>query len=777
MTLPSIDKLRRLQAVSDHASVLEALVDLASDPQEGEATVDAFALAHAQLIKGIALALSGEADAGQPFLQTALRAHEQDADYPVGYLSDMGLALLLLRQPRLSHAMLTRAIEQGDADAVTYGRLGAAALALGQLDAAYEAYQEAVSREPGRAEWHNNLGGILTRQQRLDDALEQYDIALTNAPDMDKALEARRRVLVALERTDEVIEQLEQQLSENPDNADLRIRLARALAHDNRLAEAVNRLSEGLLPTEEVTLNTAADQADESDGADAGNQSPDAQQRLRYVLIEILAQRDLHGRVVAAVNDLLRLAPDDPVPAIQRKANALTEMGRYHDAESLLDEADGDHPDRNALKLARAGLYNESGRYDEAETIQRDLLETYPGDAGLKSQLGQTLLWTGKLDEAAELFADAADINPMALAQMVNAKRLPEDPEALEKMERIADNPLTADPARITMSFALAEIYDKRKDAARAFHYLALGNRLTDKRVSYDPAHFRAQVDSLKAAYTSEFFAHQPRIRASDRTPIFVVGMPRSGTTLTEQILCSHPSIYGAGELGLMARLSRLMPRVIKNGQPYPQCLDGFTPHLREEGARFYLNGLNQHDTEHPFVVDKMPHNFMQLGLIASIFPKARIIHIQRDPRDTALSNFQQNFKAKHGGMGYAFDLSKIADQINDYHRMMNHWREVLPLPIFELTYEELVADQEGMTRALLDFVGVGWNDSVRDFHKTERAVRTASVSQVRQPIYQTSKQKWRRYEADLQPLLEKLDPAVTAPWDGTIPASYERQA
>jgi hypothetical protein len=211
--------------------------------------------------------------------------------------------------------------------------------------------------------------------------------------------------------------------------------------------------------------------------------------------------------------------------------------------------------------------------------------------------------------------------------------------------------------------------------------------------------------------------------------------------------------------LALISRLTQLMPKVLKDKRPYPVCLDKFTPHLRTEAARFYLKGLQQYDTAHGFVVDKMPHNFMQLGLIALIFPKAKIIHVQRDPRDTAVSNFQQNFKAKHGGLGYAFNLEKTALQINDYNRMMAHWREVLPIPVCEFMYEDLVSNQDEWSKKLLSFVGVEWDESVHDFHKTERAVRTASVTQVRQPIYQTSKQKWRRYEPYLAELLDNLDP------------------
>ncbi|MFW6415702.1 MAG: sulfotransferase family protein, partial [Thermodesulfobacteriota bacterium] len=164
--------------------------------------------------------------------------------------------------------------------------------------------------------------------------------------------------------------------------------------------------------------------------------------------------------------------------------------------------------------------------------------------------------------------------------------------------------------------------------------------------------------------------------------------------------------------------------------------------------------------------VDKMPHNFLHLGFIALMFPNAKIIHMNRDPRDTALSNFQQNFRAKHGMLGYSVNLEWTAQHINDYHRLMQHWRQVLPIPIFDLSYEALVQDQENTTARLLEFIGVPWEDSVIDFHKTERAVRTASVTQVRQKIYATSQKKWKKYEDHLAPLLENLNPEVTEPWD-----------
>ncbi len=748
MSSAQLDQVEQYLYQGDQASalvLLEAVV-----PKQG----------YVSQLKGIGLMLTDQKEHVTDYLQSPFQP-----ETPEQYCN---LAMSQLLLGLTSNALITieKAIELGADHAVAYGRLGAIQLALGHLEAAQQAYQEAVNREAGRAEWHNNLGGSLLRQQKLEPALENFDIALQLKPELEQAQQARTRVLVALDRTDEVVQQLEVELAKDPTDFETRMRLAHALVQDNRHMEALSMIGKVLLPLEEVEKPEVLAEADEEKSTE---QETWLQQiNYRAFLANTFSAKSIHLRAQKALEQLLELEPKYPVPFIRQLSDVLVERGHFEQAETLLDQSEAEHPEANPIKQARASLYCETERYAEAEALQRDLMETYPGDANLKSQLGQTLLWRGKLDEAAELFKEASAINPMALVQMVNAKRMPEDEASLRKMEDIADNPLMADPGRINMGFALAEIYDKKKDFAKAFHYLALANQLTDKGLDYSVESFRRQVDVEKQVFTREFLESAPNIRTSDRTPIFIVGMPRSGTTLTEQILCSHPDIFGAGELDLMSRLTRLMPAVLKTKKLYPPCVSQMTPHLREEAARFYLNGIHKLDTEHSYVVDKMPHNFMHVGLMAMIFPSAKIIHIQRDPRDTALSNFQQNFKAKHGGLGYSFNQEKMAEQFNDYHRMMNHWREVLPDRMFELTYEEMVANQEGITRELLSFVGVEWDDSVKDFHKTDRAVRTASVSQVRQPIYQTSKQKWRNYESSLQPFLTGLNPEVTAKWDQT---------
>lgn len=711
--------------------------------------------AELQLLKGLSLFMSGENAAGMELIGAAIDETPSNDDWA----SDRALALLLKGQPEAARAVLDGLIERNVASPVDYGRRAAAGLTLGDADAAMLFYSEAIAREPGRVEWHYNLSNVYGREQRYEEALEQCELALGIQPDHQPAEAARLNLLISLERTDEIVEGFEQKLADDPDNEETRLLLARAMVQDGRFTDAFAVLRAGQTPIDELMELKSSD-------AEAYDACQQKELALRALHVQIFVGRSMYVRALAMYNDIEKLEPEVPLPYQLGKISVLSELQQFDEAEELLEQVLKDHPDENATRISQSQLYNEMGRYEEAEDLLRDLVETYPGNANLLTNLGQTLLWVGKVEEAATMFQRAAEVNPMALTQLVKARRYPDDPAVIAQMESLADNKFLPREARANMCFALHETLDKHKDYPRAFDYLALANELVDRDLGYKAENFSHRVDLAETVFTQEFFAGLPAVRGTDRTPVFVVGMPRSGTTLTEQILCSHPSVFGAGELDLMPTLLRLLPKVLKTRQAYPRCMYSLTAQLREEAARYYLYGLKQHDEEAPFVVDKLPHNFMNLGLIASILPGAKIIHIQRDPRDNALSNLQQNFKAKEGGMGYAFNLQNTADQINDYVRMMQHWREVLPVPMFELTYEELVSDQEGMTRELLEFIGVEWDDQVRDFHKTERAVRTASVSQVREPIYTSSKQKWRRYEAELAPLIERLSNSALAPWE-----------
>jgi hypothetical protein len=241
--------------------------------------------------------------------------------------------------------------------------------------------------------------------------------------------------------------------------------------------------------------------------------------------------------------------------------------------------------------------------------------------------------------------------------------------------------------------------------------------------------------------------------------PVFVVGMLRTGTTLVEQILASHPAVHGAGEVPHLGAMVNNMSERLGGSEKYPECIKSLSAAAVRVLAGEYEQALDQsirgrQTAEVLRVVDKMPSNYLNLGLIATLFPKARIIHCRRDPVDTCLSCYFQNFQEP---IAYTLDLRHLGQYYREYERLMAHWRAVLPVGVFDLAYEELTADLEGVSRCLLDFCGLPWDDRCLRFNESRRIVRTSSALQVRQPVYRSSVGKWKRYEAQLGPLIAAL--------------------
>lgn len=236
--------------------------------------------------------------------------------------------------------------------------------------------------------------------------------------------------------------------------------------------------------------------------------------------------------------------------------------------------------------------------------------------------------------------------------------------------------------------------------------------------------------------------------------------MPRSGTTLTETIIGTHSLVAPCGELAGIPKISRFINQNYPKLKPYPECVDELMPRMLAGMANAYLDDLPEEGEGAVYTADKLPHNFVNVGLIHRIFPDSPIIHVMRDPRDNGLSNFQQNFGAKFGGMGFAFDLEHTASEINNYWRIMKHWRKI-GVPMIEFWYEDLVNEQEVISKALINYCGLEWEKQILEFHKLERRVKTASVGQVRNKMYKSSSQKWRHYEELLQPMINAFDTSV----------------
>jgi hypothetical protein len=299
------------------------------------------------------------------------------------------------------------------------------------------------------------------------------------------------------------------------------------------------------------------------------------------------------------------------------------------------------------------------------------------------------------------------------------------------------------------LHFALGKAYADIGDHERAFaHYRDANSR---KMASFDGAAWSGRVAATIGAFDAD--ALQRRAMGDDTdVPVFVVGMPRSGTSLVEQVLASHPAVFGAGELRCIAVIAASIDDQMPGDTSYPACLDAVPAAAFAGFGGSHRQQITALAPDARRVIDKNPLNFEHLGLIARLFPRARIIHCRRDPRDVAVSCYFQNFTA---GQEWAFDLADIGAFYRGYRRLMDHWRAVIPLPLFEVDYEDMVDDLETTARRLVDFLGLDWHPACLDFHSTERAVRTASQWQVRRPIYASSARRWQCYADYLEPFVD----------------------
>lgn len=419
-------------------------------------------------------------------------------------------------------------------------------------------------------------------------------------------------------------------------------------------------------------------------------------------------------------------------------------------------------PDSAAARHGLARALLDEGDAEGAVREHREAIRLRPRSAALHASLGQTLSNSGDLAGAAASFRAALGLDPNfapALGGLAATLRgeLPDGERAA--MERLLEAPGMPPARRSALHFGLGQAYDGRGEYGRAAEHVAKGNAEQrrfhlERDQAYRPEEHRRYIDGLIGAFTREFFARTRGFGSDSRRPVFIVGLPRSGTTLAEQILASHPEVFGAGERRFVPLGFAAIPAILGSEKTPVRCLSEVTEKGLKTVADWHLGKLSALDSERRHVVDKMPENFALLGWIAALFPNAAILHCTRDVRDVAVSCWVTNFSR----IRWAGDLVHIAERVREYRRCAAHYRAVLPVPVLEVPYEAMVADQEGTTRRMLDFVGLGWDARCLNFHETERLVKTASVAQVRRPIYGKSVARWKRYEAALAPFLERLE-------------------
>jgi tetratricopeptide (TPR) repeat protein len=471
-------------------------------------------------------------------------------------------------------------------------------------------------------------------------------------------------------------------------------------------------------------------------------------------------------------------------------------LGDYRASEQALKKAIELSPDQARAYVSLAYLYREEGHLDDAAETMMALMRVAKGQAEtfkkiaefmvdihrldlaervlsrilpeenenpeFLTRLGQIRQKLGMFDEAAQVYRRAIIRNPSSDAaylglSVVKKYDSPDDPDAVI-LRQALDNEGVEKEAIICSHFALGKVMDDCRDFEQAFEHYEAANTLKSESISFDRAAFRGLVQGVKSTFAKDFFASSPKDKVPGPAPIFIVGMLRSGTTLVESIVAGHAKVFGAGELSHIDMLAEGLGRETGISGTYP----GYVPMLDNKAlrsaARYYLQEVAARSAGEPYLIDKNPLNFMHLGLIAALFPNAKVIHCQRHALDTAVSIYFQHFA--HEANAYAYDLGDIAAVTLEYRRLMDHWYHDLPLDIFDLDYQALVKFPEKVTQRLMNYLGLEWDEACLEFHDKERAVETASLWQVRQPLYRSSIDRWKNYEKHLGPLIQKFEKA-----------------
>jgi tetratricopeptide (TPR) repeat protein len=606
---------------------------------------------------------------------------------------------------------------------------------LDRLDDALASFDEALALNPDFAEAYNNRGVLLAARGRRDEALVSYDRALALDPERAPILNNRGNLLQEMRRIDEALADYDKALAVDPGDADAVNGRGSALLKLNRLDESER--------TVRRAIELKPDYAE-------------AYCNLGLVHIEL-------GRLAEAealVRRAVALKPDSVV-SLCALAKVLVDLGRVEESEVVIRRAVALKPDHAEAHFNLGNVLIKLGRPGEAEAATREAIALDPGLAGAHHNLGVVLMELGRLPEAraaAELAVSGAPREPLHFRQLGEVRKYLAGDPFLTALEALSEDEASLPIAkRIDLNFAMAKAHADLGQIDEEFRRLLAGNKLKRGCFDYDEASVLGDLDRAQQLFSPDFMRAARGAGEPSAKPIFILGMPRSGTSLVEQILASHPQVVGGGELTLFERMIGEIRSGMGPTPDYPDLvLQMSERHFRELGRR-YLAGIASLAPAASHVTDKMPANFVFAGLIHLALPDATIIHTVRDPVDTCISCFSKLFTE---GNFQTYDLAELGRYYRHYQSLMAHWHRVLPEGrILDVNYEETVADLEATARRIVAHCGLPWDPRCLDFHRTDRVVRTSSATQVRQPIYASSVGRRHRYGSLLAPLLAELPP------------------
>lgn len=617
-----------------------------------------------------------------------------------------------------------------------HNHLGLALQMLGRFGEAEAAFREAIELRPDFALAHNNLGGVYRELERNDEALGCYRRAVELAPNLPLALSNLGQALLENGEKDEAERYCRRAVELAPQFPEGLSNLGNALRAQDNLKDAKECYRAALKLRPKVAM-------------------------IHGNLGQALQQEGNLDEAIRCYKEAVALDPRSP-RFESYLASALTEKDDFAAAAEHYRRALVLKPDFPEALNGLGSVLHEQGDFRGAVAAFEDALRVKPDFADAHSSLGGAYSELGDMDRAVRHYREAIRHDPdyvgayAVLATHLREKMPDEDVRAMNDF--LAREHLT-DWKRATLHHGLAHYHDARKEYALAAGHAARGNALrrevwTRQGKAYARDDHTAFVSVLIKQFPPAFFERVRGWGLDTEVPVFVVGLPRSGTTLVEQILGSHPRVFGAGELPIAKETFDQLPKWMNRQAAPVLCAAEMGPDVVRRAGEEHLARLRAHHPTADRIVDKMPDNYLWLGFLAAVFPRAKFVYSKRDLHDVAVSCWITNFKQ----IRWACDQEDIANRIKNHVRVMDHWRRVLPVPILEVEYEQTVEDLEGVARRMIDFVGLEWDPACLAFHESKRAVRTASLSQVRQPVYTRSVRRWANYAEPLKPLFDIID-------------------
>ncbi|MFV1998534.1 MAG: sulfotransferase [Acidiferrobacterales bacterium] len=638
---------------------------------------------------------TGKAESAEAVCAGVLDQYPEDANF----LCLSARALVKLEQFDEANARIERALSIYPEFERAHEVRGELLLAQGQLPAAAEAFQQVLKLAPKRQRTRIKLGRVLLRMGRVEEAgaLKGEFMELSR----DNKDLARVAELEKEEKFDEAEKLYRQILTRDPDNVSA-MRLWAGLG-----------IKQKQYPDAEVLLQRAVEKAPDFSRAWAD-------------LWTVQYEQEKFEDAINSAKMLIKLDPCVP-NGHMLLASASASAGRHQDAVEFFDSA----------------------------------LEIAPDHVGALCGKGHICRTIGDLDGAISAFRRSINANPLFAEpywSLANLKTFRfEDSEVDDMLALVGDERIPPE-GQVQLNNALGLEFDGRKEYDRAFEFIDRGNQLRREREWYDPVENKEMIDNLIEVFTQQFLEDNDGHGDPEPAPIFIVGLPRSGSTLIEQILSSHSRVEGTHELRDLSLTIRSNRKLSGRRVRYPKSVANIDEDEFQSFGSEYIQRTRRHRGDRPFFTDKNPNNYVHVGLLHLILPNAKIINARRHPLDSCFGSYKQLFAS---GQPFTYDLIEIGEYYLRYQRLMDHWHKVLPGKVLDVQYEEVVADLEGQVRRILEYCELGWEDTCLHFCESSRAVKTPSSEQVRQPIYSSSVNSWRHYEAHLGPLINVLEPLL----------------